>query len=118
MWWTNQTDSFSPMLILTRALRSHNDLRTGQHGISGLETAIVLIAFVVISSVFAFATVSTGMFSSDKSRETISAGLSETRGSMEVKGSVIGNASAVGTTAKITTITVDVTQGAGAAKSI
>ncbi len=37
-----------------------------QRGITGLETAIVLIAFVVVSSVFAFAALSTGMISSDK----------------------------------------------------
>ena len=32
-------------------------------GITGLETAIVLIAFVLVSSVFAFAALSTGLFS-------------------------------------------------------
>ncbi len=57
-----------------------------QRGITGLETAIVLIAFVVVSSVFAFAALSTGLFSSDKAKETIQAGLAETRGSMELKG--------------------------------
>jgi flagellin FlaB len=41
-----------------------------QRGITGLETAIVLIAFVVVSSVFAFAALSTGLFSSDKVGET------------------------------------------------
>ena len=46
----------------------------GQRGITGLETAIVLIAFVVVSSVFAFAALSTGLFTSDKSKETINAG--------------------------------------------
>lgn len=59
-----------------------------QRGITGLETAIVLIAFVVVSSVFAFAALSTGLFSSDKSKETIQAGLSEARGTLEVRGSV------------------------------
>ena len=42
--------------------------RSDQRGITGLETAIVLIAFVVVSSVFAFAPLSTGLFSSDKSK--------------------------------------------------
>ncbi len=65
-------------------------LRKGQRGITGLETAIVLIAFVVVSSVFAFAALSTGLFSSDKAKETIHAGLSEARGTMELRGSVIG----------------------------
>ena len=60
-----------------------------QRGITGLETAIVLIAFVVVSSVFAFAVLSTGLFSSDKARETIAAGLAEARGTLELKGSVI-----------------------------
>ena len=34
--------------------------RPWQEGVTGLETAIVLIAFVVVSSVFAFAALSTG----------------------------------------------------------
>ena len=57
-------------------------------GITGLETAIVLIAFVVVSSVFAFAALSTGLFSSDKAKETIQAGLSEARGTLEVRGAI------------------------------
>ena len=48
-----------------------------------------MIAFVVVSSVFAFASLSTGLFSSDKAKETIQAGLAETTGSMDLKGSVI-----------------------------
>ena len=60
-----------------------------QRGITGLETAIVLIAFVVVSSVFAFAALSTGLFSSDQSKATIQAGLDEARGSLELRGSVI-----------------------------
>ena len=59
-----------------------------QRGITGLETAIVLIAFVVVSSVFAFAALSTGLFASDKSKETINAGLAEARGTLEVRGSI------------------------------
>ena len=59
-----------------------------QQGITGLETAIVLIAFVVVSSVFAFAALSTGLFSAEKSKETIQAGLAEARGTIELKGSI------------------------------
>ena len=84
-----------------------------QRGITGLETAIVLIAFVVVSSVFAFAALSTGMFSSDKARETIRAGLAQTRSSMELKGSVIGTADVASTTGVLTTIEFHVTQSAG-----
>ena len=87
----------------------------GQRGITGLETAIVLIAFVVVSSVFAFAALSTGMFSSDKARETIHAGLAQTRATMELKGSVIGTANVASVTGLITTIAFHVTQSAGGA---
>ena len=75
-----------------------------QRGITGLETAIVLIAFVVVSSVFAFAALSTGLFSSDKAKETISAGLAETRGTLEQKGSIILTASTTGTSGVISQI--------------
>jgi flagellin FlaB len=84
-----------------------------QKGITGLETAIVLIAFVVVSSVFAFAALSTGLFSSDKAKETIQAGLAETRGSMELKGSVILTASTTGTSGVVSDIAFQVASAAG-----
>jgi flagellin FlaB len=84
-----------------------------QRGITGLETAIVLIAFVVVSSVFAFAALSTGLFSSDKAKETIQAGLSETRGSMELKGSVILTSSTTGTSGVVSDIAFQVASAAG-----
>jgi flagellin-like protein len=68
----------------------------GSVGISGLETAIVLIAFVVVSSVFAFAALSMGLFSSDQSKEAIKSGLGEAQGSLEVKGGIQINATTTG----------------------
>ena len=70
-----------------------------ERGITGLETAIVLIAFVVVSSVFAFAALSTGLFSSDKSKEAIQAGLNEAQGTLEVRG-VKGTATLTATTSQ------------------
>ena len=67
----------------------------GQRGITGIETAIVLIAFVVVASVFAFANLSTGLYASDKTKETIAAGLAQARGALELRGSIIAK---VGTT--------------------
>ncbi len=86
-------------------------LARNQKGITGLETAIVLIAFVVVSSVFAFAALSTGLFSSDKSKDTINAGLSEARGTLEVRGSVI--AKELSTSDTIDEITINVANAAG-----
>ena len=63
--------------------------RRDQRGITGLETAIILIAFVVVASVFAFTVLSTGIFSSERSKETVYAGLQEARSTLEPRGSVI-----------------------------
>lgn len=62
-----------------------------QRGVTGLETAIILIAFVVVASVFAFTVLSTGIFSAERGKETIHAGLKEARSSAELKGSVTAN---------------------------
>lgn len=72
----------------------------GERGITGLETAIVLIAFVVVSSVFAFSALSTGLFSSDQAKETIKAGLAETQGTMEVSGSAVANSTIIPVTSE------------------
>ncbi len=63
--------------------------RRRQQGITGLETAIILIAFVVVASVFAFTVISTGIFSSERSKETVHAGLEEARSTLEPRGTVI-----------------------------
>ena len=62
-----------------------------EKGVTGLETAIILIAFVVVASVFAFTVLSTGIFSAERGKETIHAGLKGARSSLEIKGSVIAN---------------------------
>src|SRR3989304_5920980 len=60
-----------------------------QKGITGLETAIILIAFVVVASVFAFTVLSTGIFSAEKGKEAVNSGLQTARSSMELVGSVV-----------------------------
>jgi len=80
-----------------------------ERGITGLETAIVLIAFVVVAAVFAFVVLSTGLFSSERSKETVYAGLAKTRGTMELTGGVIADTDST----KVTKLTLDVTLAAG-----
>ena len=70
----------------------------GQKGITGLETAIILIAFVVVASVFAFTVLSTGIFSSERSKETVYSGLEEARSSLEPRGSLTAYSGLVSTT--------------------
>ncbi|MDG0866529.1 archaellin/type IV pilin N-terminal domain-containing protein [Candidatus Lucifugimonas marina] len=72
-----------------------------EKGITGLETAIILIAFVVVASVFAFTVLSTGIFASERSKETVFAGLQEAKSSIEPRGSVIAYKGKVGSTETI-----------------
>jgi archaeal flagellin FlaB len=66
-----------------------NRLMKDERGITALETAIILIAFVVVAAIFAFTVLSTGTFLTERSKEAAYAGLQEVRGSMELKGSVV-----------------------------
>ena len=87
-----------------------------QRGIIGLETAIVLIAFVVVASVFAFAVLSTGLLISEKSKETVLGGLEETSSTLSIRGDVIGDANS--TKAWIDSVTFTLTSAAQAADAM
>ena len=80
-----------------------------EHGVTGLETAIILIAFVVVAAVFAFVVLSTGLFSSERGKEAVYAGLAKTRGTMELSSGVIATSNGT----KITKLTFDVALAAG-----
>ena len=102
-----------------------------QSGVTGLETAIILIAFVVVASVFAFTVLSTGIFSSERGKETVFAGLKEARGTMEPAGSLLANGltedtlslansawTAATTSTTATAETTDKKEGTGSAKLV
>ena len=62
-----------------------------EEGMTGLETAIILIAFVTVAAVFGYAVLSAGIFSADKAKTTVYQGMEEAKSSMEVKGGVIAS---------------------------
>jgi flagellin FlaB len=64
-------------------------MRRDERGITGLETAIILIAFVVVASVFAYTVLSAGIFSSQKGQEAVYTGLQHARSTLEMKGDVV-----------------------------
>ncbi len=80
-----------------------------ERGVTGLETAIILIAFVVVAAVFAFVVLSTGLFSSERGKEAVYAGLAKTRGTMELSSSVIAKSNGT----NVTTVDFDVVLAAG-----
>lgn len=75
------------MINLMKAMQR---LHKGEKGMTGLETAIILIAFVTVAAVFGYAVLSAGLFSAERGKETIYAGLNEAKSNMELSGSVLG----------------------------
>jgi flagellin FlaB len=84
-----------------------------EKGITGLETAIILIAFVVVAAVFAYTTLSAGLFSTQKSQESVYAGLKEARSTLELKGGVIATANSVGASGTVKQLSFVVTNVLG-----
>jgi flagellin FlaB len=85
-----------------------------EDGITGLETAIILIAFVIVASVFAFVVLSTGLFSAERGKDTVFAGLEKARANLELRGAVtITDANASGTITNADAIVFNLATAAG-----
>jgi archaeal flagellin FlaB len=65
------------------------NLHRDQKGITGLETAIILIAFVTVAAVLAYTVLSAGIFSSERGKEAVYSGLESAQSTLSVKGSVL-----------------------------
>ena len=80
---------------MTNLTRTSADPRLlhDQRGITGLETTSVLIAFVVVASVFAFAVLSSGLLASEKAKTTVAGSIEESGVAIVVKGSIIAHES-------------------------
>jgi len=72
---------------LGEALKS---LHRRQRGMTGLETAIILIAFVTVASVLAYSVLSAGIFSAERGKATVYSGLESAESTLEIMGSVLG----------------------------
>ena len=77
--------------MFKKYLQAVKSLHAGQRGMTGLETAIILIAFVTVASVLAYSVLSAGIFSAERGKETVYSGLESAQSSLEVKGAVIGH---------------------------
>ena len=80
-----------------------------ERGITGIETAIILISFVVVAAVFSFVVLSTGLFSSERGREAVYGGLAKARGSLQLSGGVIATSDST----QLTGLTIAVALAAG-----
>ncbi len=82
-----------------------------EKGQTALETAIILIAFVVVASVFAFTILSAGSSSTEKGKQAIQAGLEGVQSSMNLKGSIIAEGNVGNTAAKNAIFTLSLVAG-------
>ncbi len=87
-------------MLKNLAKRMHKD----QKGITGLETAIILIAFVVVAAVFAYTVLSAGIFTTQKAQEAVYTGLEEVEATLQIKGSVIATANTTGSNGTVADI--------------
>lgn len=83
--------------MISKIKNALKTLQRGERGITGMETAIILIAFVVVASVFAYTVLSAGMFSSQSSQEAVYAGLEESRSPLSLHGFVVGKTNTAAT---------------------
>ncbi len=68
-----------------------NMSRKRRKGIVGIEAAIVMIAFVIVAAALAFVVLNMGFFTTQRTKQAISSGLSEATTAIEVEGTVIGH---------------------------
>ncbi|MFA7304708.1 MAG: archaellin/type IV pilin N-terminal domain-containing protein, partial [Methanoregula sp.] len=57
---------------------------------TGLEAAIVLIAFVVVAAVFSYVILGAGFYTSQKSQETVYKGMEQATTNIQMIGQVYG----------------------------
>ncbi len=90
-----------------------NRMHKGEKGITGLETAIILIAFVVVAAVFAYTALSAGLFATQKSSEAVYSGLQAVQSTIELKGAVIAKAENIGPTGYLSQLTFTLANALG-----
>lgn len=84
--------------------------KTDEKGFTGLEAAIVLVAFVVVAAVFSYVMLGAGFFTTQKSQEVVHTGVTQASSSLAPSGDVIVVGNAANT---IATVILYVTNTAG-----
>ena len=92
-------------------MKSLKLMHKNESGQTALETAIILIAFVVVASVFAFTILSAGSASTEKGKQAIYSGLEGVQSSMNIKGSIIAEGNAGGTAVDSAIFTMSLVAG-------
>ncbi|MDD3041709.1 MAG: flagellin [Methanosarcinaceae archaeon] len=68
-----------------------NKFQNNNKGFTGLEAAIVLVAFVVVAAVFSYVMLGAGFYTTQKSQEVVHTGVMQASSSIELAGDVVAN---------------------------
>lgn len=71
---------------------------------TGLEAAIVLIAFVTVSAVFSFVILNAGFMSTQKAQEVVHAGVNQASSTLQIQGDIFGSADTPGGPVSLVTL--------------
>lgn len=66
-----------------------NKFVKNENGFTGLEAAIVLVAFVVVAAVFSYVMLGAGFYTTQKSQEVVHTGVQQASSSVELSGDLI-----------------------------
>jgi archaeal flagellin FlaB len=90
-----------------------NVFRKDDKAFTGLESAIVLTAFVVVAAVFSYVVLGAGFTTSDTAKKTIDEGVKQTTSSVELAGDVIAKGTPADEPTKISDILLTLQLTAG-----
>lgn len=85
--------------------------RRSRRGVIGIESAIVLIAFVIVAAALSFVVLNMGFSTTQKAKQTIGQGLDTSSSVLEVGGSVSGHLNSTAGALDIVTIPLKVASG-------
>jgi len=86
-----------------------SSLKHNDEGFTGLEAAIVLIAFVVVAAVFSYVVLGAGFFTTQKAQETVHTSVQQASSTLEIVGNVYGQGD--GTAVTLINFTVGLAPG-------
>ncbi|AKB77622.1 Flagellin FlaB1 [Methanosarcina horonobensis HB-1 = JCM 15518] len=88
-----------------------NIFRKDEKAFTGLESAIVLTAFVVVAAVFSYVVLGAGFTTSDTAKKTIDEGVKQTTSSVELAGDVIAKGTPATPSVDTIIVTLQLTAG-------
>lgn len=85
-----------PVTVTLQVIQMNHMTNFRDHAFTGLEAAIVLIAFIVVAAVFSYVVLGAGFFTTQKSQETVYKGVEQATSNIQIVGQVYGISTVAG----------------------